>query len=76
MDKAVGRGQKTTGRVRARVCAKFERPHRERVRVLTLQEKIRRGRVRDPVLRDIPSPRTSTGSLDTGSLDRTLSTEH
>ncbi len=67
--KAVGRGHQTTRRVRARVCAKFERPRQERVRVSILQENPRQERVRDPVLRASPSPRTSTLSLVAGSLE-------
>jgi hypothetical protein len=47
MCKAVGRGDKTTRRVRARVLALLENPWRDRVRVLTLQENPRRERVRD-----------------------------
>jgi hypothetical protein len=48
--KVVGRGHKTTRRVRARVCAKFERPRRERAQVLTLRKKARQ--VRDPAHRE------------------------
>jgi hypothetical protein len=52
--KAVGRGDKTTRRVRAQVLALLENPRRDRVRVLTLQENPRRERVWDPALRENP----------------------
>ncbi len=71
-NKAVDRGDKRTRRLRVRVLALRENPRRVQVRVSTLQEKARRGRVLDTVLRDTPSPRTSTRSLDTGLMDRTL----
>jgi hypothetical protein len=48
--KAVGRGDKTTQRVRVRVLALLENPPRDRVRVLALLENPRRNQVRDPAL--------------------------
>jgi hypothetical protein len=76
LGKAFDRGDKRTRRLRVRVLALRENPRRVRERVSTLQEKARRGRVLDTVLRDTPLPRTSTRSLDTGLMDRTLNTEH
>jgi hypothetical protein len=73
--KAVERGDKRTRRFQVRVLALRENPD-EFEYESTLQEKARRGRVLDIVLRDTPSPRTSTRSLDTGSMDRTLNTKH
>jgi hypothetical protein len=52
--KAVGQGDKTTQRVRARARALLENRRRDRVRVLTLQENPLRERVRDPALRETP----------------------
>jgi len=52
--KAVGRGDKTTQRVRARAQALLENPRRDRLRVLTLEENPCQERVRDPALRENP----------------------
>jgi hypothetical protein len=52
--KAVGRGDKTTRQVRARVLALLGNPRQDRVRVLTLQENPHRERVRDPALQENP----------------------
>ena len=57
--KAVNRGDKRTRRVRDRVFVKFERSRRYRCQ----EKKSRRGRARDPVFRDPPTPRTSPRSL-------------
>jgi hypothetical protein len=57
--KAVNRGDKLTRRVRDRVFVKFERSRRYGCQ----EKKSRRGRARDPVFRDPPTPRTSPRSL-------------
>ncbi len=65
--KAVNRGDKRARLVRDRVFVKFERSRRYRDRYrdrYRCQEKnSRRGRARDPVFRDPPTPRTSPRSL-------------
>ncbi len=63
--KAVGRGDKTTRRVR--VLALLEHPRRDRVRVLALLENPRQDRVLGSSSPRKPSPRTSTRSLVRGS---------
>jgi hypothetical protein len=55
----VNRGDKRTRRVRDRVFEKFERSRRDRYRYCCQEKKARRGRARDPVFRDPPTPRTS-----------------
>jgi hypothetical protein len=52
--KAVGRGDKTTRRVRARVLTLRENPQRDRVRVLALLENPPGDRELDPALRENP----------------------
>jgi hypothetical protein len=52
--KAVGRGDKTTQRVRARAQALLENPRRDRLRVLTLEENPCQERVREPALQENP----------------------
>jgi hypothetical protein len=65
--KAVNRGDKRTRRVGDRVFVKFERSRRYRDRYRDRyrcqEKKSRRGRARDPVFRDPPTPRTSPRSL-------------
>ncbi len=51
----MNRGDKRTRHVRDRVFVKFERSRRYRCQ----EKKARRGRARDPVFRDPPTPRTS-----------------
>ncbi len=55
--KAVNRGDKRTRRVRDRVFVKFERSRCYRDRYRCQEKKSRRGRARDPVFRDPPTPR-------------------
>ncbi len=55
MTKAVNQGDKRTRRVHDRVFVKFERSRRYRCQ----EKKAHRGRARDPVFRDPPTPRTS-----------------
>ncbi len=57
VNKAVNRGDKRTRRVRDRVFVKFERSRRYRYRYCCQEKKARRGRARDPVFRDPPTPR-------------------
>ncbi len=63
----MNRGDKRTRRVRDRVFVKFERSRRYRDRYRDRyrcqEKKSRRGRARDPVFRDPPTPRTSPRSL-------------
>jgi hypothetical protein len=60
---AVNRGDKRTRRVRDRDFVKFERSRRYRDHYRCQEKKSRRGRARDPVFRDPPTPRTSPRSL-------------
>ena len=59
----MNREDKRTRRVRDRDFVIFERSRRYRDRYRCQKKKSRRGRARDPVLRDIPTPRTSPQSL-------------
>ncbi len=61
--KAVNRGDKRTRRVLDRDFVKFERSRRYRDRYRCQEKKSRRGRARDPVFRDPPTPGTSPRSL-------------
>ncbi len=63
LSKAVNRGDERTRRVRDRDFVKFERSRRYRDRYRCQEKKPRRGRARDPVFRDPPTPRTSPRSL-------------
>jgi hypothetical protein len=62
LTKAVNRGDKRT---RRQIFVKFERSRRDRdhYRYRCHEKKSRRGRARDPVFQDPPTPRTSPRSL-------------